>query len=65
MELKEIKSRIEDVEKYKKDNEVAHELEDHLFYDFVEAIKNKRYSSLEDVVKAAKAVYEVKGVDFY
>jgi hypothetical protein len=64
MKLKEIKKRVKIIKETCNIPEVAHEEEDFLYYDFVNAIRKGKYQSLEEVVKAAKAVNKARKVKF-
>ena len=64
MKIEEIKNRIAKIENCKGDNEMAHSYEDDLFYDFVNAIKNGKFETKEEIVKASKEVYKVRKISF-
>lgn len=64
MKIEKIKERIAKIENCKYDDEMAHSYEDDLFYDFVNAIKNGKYETKEEIVKAAKEVYKVRKISF-
>lgn len=64
MKIEKIKERIAKIENCKGDDEMAHCYEDDLFYDFVNAIKNGKYETKEEIVKAAKEVYKVRKISF-
>ncbi|OUD23233.1 hypothetical protein [Flavobacterium psychrophilum] len=64
MKIEKIKERIAKIETCKSDDEMAHCYEDDLFYDFVNAIKNGKYETKEEIVKAAKEVYKVRKISF-
>jgi len=62
--LTKIKNRIDKIESLKHDPEVAHELEDKLFYDFVKAIKNDEFCSYEDIKYLSEAILKFKDIQF-
>ena len=64
MEIKEIKNTIKKIKDLDGDNEVQHIYEDDLFYDFVKAIKNGKYSTKEEIIEASKEVYKVRNLTF-
>lgn len=64
MKIHEIKKRIKKIEEYKFDDEIAHSYEDDLFYDFVNAIKNGKYETKEEIVKASEEIYKVRKISF-
>lgn len=64
MHILEIKKRVEEIKEVKHDPEVAHALEDQLFYNFVNAIKDNDFDDLEDVVYAAEEVMKVREIEF-
>ncbi len=43
---------------------MAHCYEDDLFYDFVNAVKNGKYETKEEIIKVAKEVYKVRKISF-
>lgn len=64
MGIEEIKKRVEQIEGYKDDDEVAHSLEDNLFYEFVESIKNNNFKNLEEVIIASEELMKVREIEF-
>lgn len=64
MNILEIKKRVDEIKEVKHDPEVAHELEDRLFYNFVDAVMNNEYEDLEDAVFAAEEVMKVREIQF-
>lgn len=64
MKIKEIKERIKKINDLDGDDEVQHTYEDDLFYDFVNAIKNGKYDTKEEIIKASKEVYKVRDISF-
>jgi len=64
MKIEEIKKRIEEIYYCSFDNEQAHCLEDELFYDFVYAINNKEYKSIDEIIEASNEVYKVRKINF-
>ena len=64
MKIQEIKERIQKINELDGSDEVQHENEDFLFYDFVNAIKSGEYKTKEDIIKAAKEVYKVRDISF-
>lgn len=64
MEIEEIKKRVQEVNEYKGDDEVAHSLEDNLFYEFVDSIKNGEYETIEELIIASEEVMKVREIDF-
>jgi hypothetical protein len=64
MNTTEIKERIKKINDLDGDDEMQHVNEDDLFYDFVNAIKNGKYETKEEIVKAAKEVYKVRDISF-
>lgn len=64
MKLEEIKRTLEKIESISGDDEMAHSLEDDLFYDFVDDIASDEFKSKEDIIEAAKEVYKVKTIEF-
>lgn len=64
MEIEEIKKRVEQIERFKDDDEVAHSLEDNLFYEFVESIKNNNFKNLEEAIIASEELMKVREIEF-
>ncbi len=64
MKIQDIKGRIKKINDLDGDDEVQHIYEDDLFYDFVNAIKNGKYDTKEEIIKAAKEVYKVRDISF-
>lgn len=64
MKIKEIKERIKKINDLDGDDEVQHIYEDDLFYDFVNAIKNGKYDTKEEIIKAANEVFKVRDISF-
>lgn len=64
MKLEEIKKRVQEVDEYKGDDESAHILEDRLFYEFVDSIKNGEYETIEDVIIASQELMKVRKIEF-
>jgi len=64
MKIEEIKKRIEEIYYCSFDDEQAHCLEDGLFHDFVYAIKNNEYKTVEDIIEASNEVYKVRKIEF-
>ena len=64
MEIEDVKKRLLIIENCKGDDETAHCYEDDLFYDFVNAIKNGKYETKEEIIKVAKEVYKVRKISF-
>mgnify|MGYP006383140327 CR=1 FL=1 len=64
MKIQEIKERIKKINDLDGDDEVQHIYEDDLFYDFVNAIKNGKYDTKEEIIKASKEVYKVRDISF-
>ena len=64
MKIQEIKERIKKINDLDGDDEVQHIYEDDLFYDFVNAIKNGKYDTKAEIIKAAKEVYKVRDISF-
>lgn len=64
MDVKEVKQILLKIEEHRFDDEMAHYFEDKLFYDFVNAIKNGKYETKEEIIKVAKEVYKVRDINF-
>ena len=64
MKLQEVKQRIAEIEHCKNDNEMAHTYEDHLFYDFVEAVKDEKYKTRKEIIEVAAELFKVRDIDF-
>lgn len=64
MKIEEVKERLLRIENLSHDDEVAHYEEDELFYDFVEAIKDGKYKSKQQIIDIATELYKVRGIDF-
>ena len=64
MKIEDVKKRLLKIENCKGDDEMAHCYEDDLFYDFVNAIKNGKYETKEEIIKVAKEVYKVREISF-
>ena len=65
MTTKEIKERLlKIVDLSKTDNERAHCSEDSLFSDFVEAIANGKYNTLDEVKECAELVLKTCEIDY-
>ena len=65
MEIKEVKERLVNMKQHSKhDNERAHGIEDALLEDFVEAIKDNKYKTKEEIIKVATEVYKAREISF-
>ena len=64
MKIQEVKERIEKIEHCKWDDEVAHSHEDHLFYDFVESVKDGKYKTRKEIIEVATELFKVRDIDF-
>jgi hypothetical protein len=67
MGLKEVLERIEKIRfeaQDEQDDEVAHIQEDELLYDFVYAIRDGKYNSLEEVQLIATEITKVSDIKF-
>ncbi len=65
MEIKEVKERLVNIKEHSKhDNERAHGIEDALLEDFVEAIKDNKYKTKEEIIEVATEVYKAREIWF-
>ena len=64
MKLYEVKERLAEIERLKYDDETAHSLEDDLFYDFVEAVKDGMYKTKKEIIDVAFELYKVRDIKF-
>lgn len=64
MNIEEVKERLLEIKNISYDDEVAHIKEDELFYDFVEAIKDGKYKSIQQIIDIATELYKVRDIDF-
>lgn len=64
MDIEEVKQRLMEIEHLKYDNESAHATEDQLLYDFIEAIKNKKYKNIKEVITIATEISKVQDINF-
>ena len=64
MDIEEVKQRLAEIEHLKHDNESAHAMEDSLMFDFIEAIKNKKYKNIKEVITIATEISKVEDIDF-
>lgn len=63
MKIEEVKERLLKIENASLD-EVAHYEEDKLFHDFVEAIKDGKYKSKQEIIDIATELYKVRDIGF-
>jgi len=64
MLTEEIRNRINDIKDAMSDNETAHILEESLYIDFIKAIANEEYNSIQDLVNDAKLVSSVTNLNY-
>lgn len=64
MSIEEVKQKLIEIENLKYDDEVAHAMEDQLLHDFIEAIKNKKYKNIKEVIAIATEISKVQDIDF-
>jgi hypothetical protein len=64
MDLEIVKKIIATIESCKYNDEMAHILEDDLFYKFVNAIKDGKYKTKKEIIEVANEVYKVRAIEF-
>lgn len=64
MEKEEVKKIVESIKELSYDNETAHEKEDFLYYEFVEAISKGFYNNIKDIEEIAKEINKVREINF-
>lgn len=64
MNIEEIKERLIEIENLKYDDESAHAMEDQLLHDFIDAIKNRKYETIEEVIIVANEISKVQDIEF-
>ena len=64
MKLTEVKNRLKAIVDKSDDDEYAHIMEDDLLHDFIAAIKNGSYQSIDEVVEVATEVYKTRNIEF-
>jgi len=60
MEISEIKKRLESIKHSSFDDEIAHSLEDDLFFDFIESLSNRK----DSIGKKSKLIISSKDIEF-